>query len=68
MQGLSDGDFALGVFVAFDQRQVRDDGRARVVGQVAREFVRDPAMDTTTTTVDPHDVLKAKVICRFVGR
>jgi len=54
VQRLPELDLALGILVALDQRQILHDGA----------LVRHPAMDTTTTRVDPEQVLEAKVLAQ----
>jgi hypothetical protein len=48
------------VLAALDNLKEGDKGAALVVREVNREGVRYPAVDTTTTRVDPEKVLEAK--------
>lgn len=44
--------------------QVVGDGPAPVVGKFAGSRVADPGVRTTTTRIDPHDVLETKVLAQ----
>ncbi|KAI3494657.1 hypothetical protein L1887_40473 [Cichorium endivia] len=49
---------------ALDDLEPSDDGFARVVGEVESFAVRDPYMDTTTTRIDPEQMLEAEILAQ----
>ena len=63
MQRVGQTDF-LGLLVAaFDDVEILGHCRTALVGEFAGALVTHPAVHATATTVDPQQVLKAKVLC-----
>lgn len=58
------GDAVLAHSPSTDQMQVLGDGTPILAVQMPRRLVADPAMDSTTTTENPQQVLESKVLAQ----
>lgn len=56
-------DLLARVLASGDDLEVHDDRSSLIVRQIDGRCVRDPAMDSSSSRVDPEEVLVAKLIC-----
>lgn len=63
-----DVDFLAHVFATFDDFQEGDDRSPLIVRQVEGGCIGDPAMNPSTTGVDPEKVNESELVCGFVNK